>query len=317
MDPRQAQDRAPPALLSARGGLHVPGTRLWLDGNTRYGIGFLQAHDGLRHRASRLLCTRTAATLLASRGAQPLTPPLGRPFQMGRLALELLPAGSSPGSALLRIHLDGQVLLYAGAGRLDTLPTAEPIQWREADVLAVDATLADRDLADVSQLLEFVEQAVGAVLAGQRVALRLHEPSVALDALVLVAARVPVVLTPALVRLAGKYALADVQLPLRPKRKPAGPLLALELDVGPRTEVDERWLIAPDVSPAVLTEVKATRCLGFARQATGRQLDALVRASGVRQVLAFGAQAEVLCARLQADGLACEILRSDAQLRLV
>lgn len=306
-------------LLSALGGLHVVGARLGLDGSARHGVGFLQAYDGLPHRSARLLCTRTVATLLGSRGAQPLTPPPGRPFQMGRLALELLPAGSSPGAALLRLHHRGRSLLFSAAGRLDPLPTAEPLEWRDADVLVVDASRAEVDLADVAQLVTFVEEAIGEVQAGKRVALRMHEPTVALDVLKLAGGRVPVVLASGLTRLVKRYAVAGIELPVtvRKPRRPDSPRLVLELARTPPTDVDLRWQITPETPTQPSEHSKSVRTLGFARHATGRQLDALVRASGIAEVLAFGAQAEALAARLRAEGRTCEILRADAQLTLV
>ncbi len=307
-------------LLSARGGVHVPGARLWLNGDTRRGVGFLQAYDGRPHKTARLLCSRVVATLLQSRSTTPLTPPMGKPFQLARLAMELLPAGSSPGSALLRLHHGGQVLLFAAAGRLDALPTATPLELREADVIAVDARLAEVELSSVAQLAAFVDDAVALVQAGARLAVRFDEASVALDVLKLAGDRVPVALTPKLRRLAGRYASAGIVLPdlVRAAARPGRPVLVLE---GAEAEgpgpVDVRWLVAEGVDSDRLAASHAERGLAFARQASGRGLDALVRASGVRRVLAFGTGAEVLCARLRAQGLDCENISANVQLSLV
>ena len=156
----------PDGALSVQGGLHLPAARLWLDGNTRHGIGFVAQFDGLRRRRSRTLCSSGVAALLGPGGAAPLAVPYGRPFQLGSLAVELLPAGSSAGAAMLRTRLGEVTYLFGGAARLDTLPTAEALDLRPADVLVLDAELAESQFLSVAELGHGVHEALELAAAG-------------------------------------------------------------------------------------------------------------------------------------------------------
>jgi putative mRNA 3-end processing factor len=300
-------------------GPSVPAGRLWLDGKARRGIGFLQAWDGRRQGSGRLLCSSRVADLLQARGGSPLAVPFGRPFQMGRLALELLPAGSSPGSAMLRMHMDGRVVLFAAAARPDALPTAEPLEWREADAIVVDASRAEAPHVSVASLEAWLERAVAAVQGGARLALQCPDAAVAIAVLLSCGARVPVALSPRLAAQARRYGHAGVALPLSftPASRKVGPVLWLHDAPLAALTVDARWLLAPDVLAPALQAAAATEGFSFSRLAGGTALDDLVAASGARTVLAYGAGAMALCQRLSANGSTCIILAAQAQLRLM
>jgi putative mRNA 3-end processing factor len=142
------------------GGVHVKGTRLWCDAARAHGVTFVSGADvSLRRRCERIVTTPRTQKL-APRLDEVLPAPFGRPFALGRARLELLPAGRLPGSAQLRVEMDGRALLYAGAvhpsGRL-----AEPAQVRGCDELVID--VAGGPLRE-EQLLEAARS--GAVTVG-------------------------------------------------------------------------------------------------------------------------------------------------------
>lgn len=308
--------------IRARGGVHVPAARLWLDGEAPQGLRFLAELDERSRGSRRRVCSAPLAELLPATATRPLAVPYARPFQLGRIAVELLPAGSSPGSAMLRAHLDGRAVLFAGPARLDTAPTAEPIAWRDADILVLDATLAERALPGPAGLAPEVDAAVAHTAVFGRLDWVFATATVALDALTLVGGRVPVTLSPRLTRLAGRYIAAGRRLPAARntgrRHANAGLTLRIESDVAAALPVQgDRWLAAEDVGTQALAAVGATRGFAVSRRAAGADLDALALASGAAVVVATGAGAAAFCARLQAQGVRCVHLLADGQLPLM
>lgn len=311
----------PDGALSVQGGLHLPAARLWLDGNTRQGIAFVAQHDGLRRRRSRILCSTGVASLLGSGGAAPLAVPYGRPFQLGNLAVELLPAGSSAGAAMLRTRVGDATYLFAGAARPDALPTAEALDLRPADVLVLDAKLAETHLLSVAGLGQTVQQGLGLAASGGLLWL-VDSPTLALDVLAL-AGTAQVRVAPSLALLARRFIRGGGALPTARGlgiRRPSDALClwpADDLGRLPQAWRDlPRWLLGEDVGPPVLDRLGCQRGVPFARRASGEQLDALALASGAAHVAAHGAGAAALCARLQGRGVSCSVL-AQPQLRLV
>lgn len=304
--------------VSVRGGLHLPAARLWLDGDTRRGIGFLAQFDGRRRRRSRVLCSPVVAALLGEGGAAPLAVPYGRPFQLGPIAVELLPAGASAGSALLRTHIGAHTYLFAGAARQDALPTAEPLTWRESDVLVLDAEHAETQLLSVDALRHALHEAQALVAAGETLVWLLQEPTLALDILALAGADRPVALAPSLARLARRFRRSGGLLP--PLRTAGAGLLLWPLaevaNLAPAQRNLPRWLVAHDAGAQALAAANCQRGLPFSRRSSGEDLDALALASGAAHVAAFGAGAPALCARLRQRGVSCWAI-GEPQLRLM
>lgn len=320
--------------IRSRGGLHLRQARLWLDAGAglrlppppRTAVTFQAQHDGVRRPPARLLCSTTLAALLGTT-RPPLAIPYGKPFQLGLQAIELLPAGSSPGSAMLRTQVGDRTVLFAGAARLDTLPGATPLEWREADVVVVDAELAATALANLDTLTQAVDRAVVEAANGRPVLWRVEQPTVALAVLALVAGRVPVRLAPTLQQLWRRSVAAGVLLPLpgsvrravaKPRMAqgraslwlwPVAGALPAELQGLPTT------LVAEDVAPQAMTAANAAQGLGFSRRASGEAVDAIALASGAVDVVAVGRGAAALALRLQAHGLRCWQLQ-DPQLAL-
>jgi hypothetical protein len=143
-------------------GLHVLGTRLWCDAARVHGVTFVSGADvplgGTR--ATRIVATERTRKLLGLDGEGVLPALFARPFALGRARLELLPAGRLPGSAQLRVELDGRVALYAGAVARARL--AEPVQVRGCDELVLDARGWDA-VSDEEKLLKALRGGAGEV----------------------------------------------------------------------------------------------------------------------------------------------------------
>jgi len=311
------------AGVSLQGGLHLPAARLWLNGDTSQGLGFLSQFDAGRRRRSRIVCSQPLAALLGDGGATPLAVPFERPFQLGPIAVELLPAGASPGSALLRTHIGARTWLFAGAARLDVLPTAEPLALRETDVLVLDAQLAEAKLLSCAQLRAALDEALAMVAAGATLVWLIGQATVALDVLAWGQAHVPVHLAPSFATLARRYRRAGGSLPpggSAHRQRPPGRLVLwpdAELRrLPPDLARARRWLVAEVADAKEQVSRGCERGLAFSRRASGMELDDLAQASGTSHVAAYGVGAQALCTRLAARGLTCSVL-GGAQLRLV
>jgi putative mRNA 3-end processing factor len=128
-----------------RGGLHLSGTALWLDAHRKAPLSFVShAHADHIARHERVIATKATLRLMSHRlGDLPsaLPVPYNRPFELGPLCLELLPAGHILGSAQLRvIRRDGQRVTYSGDLNLASSATAEPLQIAECDTLVLEST---------------------------------------------------------------------------------------------------------------------------------------------------------------------------------
>ena len=127
------------------GGLHLTNTALGLDARRKSELSFVShAHADHVARHERVIATAKTLRLIEHRwgsvkGGLPV--PYNRPFELGPLLLELLPAGHILGSAQIRVtRHDGTRVTYTGD--LNTAPslTAEAVQVAECDILVMEAT---------------------------------------------------------------------------------------------------------------------------------------------------------------------------------
>lgn len=133
------------AVQRAKNGLQVTGTPLFLDATRRTPLGFVShAHADHIARHERTIATAATLRFMAQRLGEleaPLAVPFHRPFALGTLTLELLPAGHILGSAQLRItRADGHRLVYTGDLNLAPSLTAEPAQVAHCDTLVIEST---------------------------------------------------------------------------------------------------------------------------------------------------------------------------------
>ncbi|HEX8820206.1 MAG TPA: MBL fold metallo-hydrolase [Archangium sp.] len=128
-----------------RNGLHLTGTPLSLDAKRKSPLSFVShAHSDHIARHERTIATAATLRFMAHRLGTvpaPLPVPFGRPFELGALTLELLPAGHILGSAQLRvIRDDGKRIVYTGDLNVVPSLTAEPVQVAECDTLVIEST---------------------------------------------------------------------------------------------------------------------------------------------------------------------------------
>lgn len=133
------------AVELRKGGLHLTGTALWLDAPRKAELSFVShAHSDHIARHERVIATGATVRLMTHRlGELPaaLPAPYNRPFELGPLHLELLPAGHILGSAQLRVtRADGRRVVYTGDLNPRPSLTAEPAQLAECDTLVLEAT---------------------------------------------------------------------------------------------------------------------------------------------------------------------------------
>ncbi|MHB8877680.1 MAG: MBL fold metallo-hydrolase [Myxococcaceae bacterium] len=133
------------AVELRRGGLHLTGTALALDATRKSELSFVShAHSDHIARHQRSIATAATLKLMAHRlGELPaaLPVPYNRPFELGALSVELLPAGHILGSAQVRVtRADGVRVVYTGDLNPEPSSAAEPAQVAECDVLVIEST---------------------------------------------------------------------------------------------------------------------------------------------------------------------------------
>ena len=153
--PRRRAVRPPrTALVSWRAGVHIVGTRLWCDALRAHDLCFVSGAQAVRRggrgSVGTLLCTERTLRLRQALGERApeslLLSPVGRPFQLGTLRLELFPSGEGPGAASLLIKLpSGQCIIYAGTPCAQPYSGVEPMQVRAGEALVCAAPLAAHD----------------------------------------------------------------------------------------------------------------------------------------------------------------------------
>ena len=133
------------AVELRRGGLHLTGTALALDARRKCELSFIShAHSDHLARHERVIATTPTLRFMAHRLGKlsaALPVPYNRPFALGPLEVELLPAGHILGSAQIRVtRADGRRIVYTGDLNVTPSLTAEPLQVARCDTLILEAT---------------------------------------------------------------------------------------------------------------------------------------------------------------------------------
>lgn len=128
-----------------RAGLKLSGSALFLDAHRKAELSFVShAHSDHIARHDRVIATAPTLALMQARlGAlkAPLPAPYRRAFELGRLLLELFPAGHVLGSAQVRVvREDGRRVVYTGDLNHRRARTAEPLEVAECDTLVMEST---------------------------------------------------------------------------------------------------------------------------------------------------------------------------------
>jgi putative mRNA 3-end processing factor len=191
-----------PRAFQFRGGVRISGTVLACDAAAAAELVFIShaaawpvATGGAAQRRNRqsrvqILTTTETLTLMGSDGerlrSRALMPGYGRPFALGFLRLELIPAGHHLGSASLLCDTGGRRILYAstvGVGISGGGFAAREL--RSCDAVCIDATFADPRFVFPPPAVSdarLVEAAAEARSADQRVAVLVSPRGAALHA---------------------------------------------------------------------------------------------------------------------------------------
>jgi putative mRNA 3-end processing factor len=103
-----------------RGGVHIAGTPIWCDARRARELCFVSRADRVQaSQHGQIIATAETLAILARQGRRPdaasqLAVPLGRPFSLGTLRLELFRSGSAIGAASLSVDLGDTRVVYAG-----------------------------------------------------------------------------------------------------------------------------------------------------------------------------------------------------------
>lgn len=169
-------------LLEFYGALRLRRSVLWLDSVAPRPLSFVSHAlcPGAQDQ-QKIVCTEPTAALLRGmaevhgrgrRAHQPraLITPYGRPFKLGQLTLELLPAGTVLGGASLLVETRGKRLVYAGEVNPRKSPLARRLEARPCDLLVLPPSRSWRrhTLPPAEEVAEGVAGFVrGAIEAGE------------------------------------------------------------------------------------------------------------------------------------------------------
>jgi Cft2 family RNA processing exonuclease len=131
--------------------VHLHALDLWLDPRSPREWAFIShAHsDHIAAHGDAILSAGTAR-FLAGRGVVPAAATIlefGAPQAVRGVECTLFPAGHIPGSAQLRLTVDGRSLLFSGDFKMQQNAAAEPIQIPRAEVLIMETTFGHRRYA--------------------------------------------------------------------------------------------------------------------------------------------------------------------------
>jgi Cft2 family RNA processing exonuclease len=273
------------------------------------------AHALPRARAGRrqVLTTELTLALLGAPGERlrpcALLAPLGRPFGLGTLRLELFPSAFMPGSASLLCEADGRRVVYAG-------PIGAGAAVRPAQALCVDATFGARRFSFPArdEALDDVRRLVTDALGAGRAPIVLCETANAgLDAAAALAgAGVVTRAHRSLIQAAATFSGAGLAAPALQRFE--GRLRPGEALLWPRDSRGAarlRALPSPAVllasaraaDPAALAEAGAEHGVALAEHADFDGLLRYIDASGASEVALVGAPGDELAQALRARGV--------------
>lgn len=317
-------------MFQFRGGVRIAGTTLACDtlGAVNELVFLSHARPGPaagrtpRGRAGRqqVLATEAALMLMGRAGQavrrRALVADYGRPFALGELRLELVPAGHQPGSASLLCEVGGKRVLFAGPIRPGTAaPGAVPLEVRDAQALCLDARFGDprfvfppREEA-LAAAARFVEETLvsggapvllapsfgpalelGAALARRGVGLRGHRMVIGAAA----THRAAGVNLPQILRFSGKLGTGEALL-WPPEQRDAPMLGALR---APRFAL----VAPPAIDGEATSRLRVDAAIAFATQAGYDDLLAFVAATGASEIALYRGQAPALAQALRARG---------------
>lgn len=123
--------------------MHLAGTAIWCDARRARELCFVSRADRVAaSRHGQLIATTESFALMGRKRAgtdSELAAPLGRPFSLGTLRLELFSSGSALGAAALAVDTGERRVVYAGAVHPRGGGLGGAAEQRACDVLVVSA----------------------------------------------------------------------------------------------------------------------------------------------------------------------------------
>lgn len=154
---------SPKAGVSWRDGVHVLGTQVWCDARRARAVCFVSSADRTgRAGHGQLIATAQTLALLGAHADSHLSAPMGRPFTLGTVRLELLRSGWCVGAAALLVDA-GHRVLYAGAVAPGGTGLGGAAELRPCDTLVVAAPYGaahHRFTGSAADVVDFAKRAI-------------------------------------------------------------------------------------------------------------------------------------------------------------
>lgn len=130
-------------MIEYKNGIHINGTRLWLDAKRKVEFSFVShAHTDHAARHKEILCTKETAKFYQHRYGKAKFHILeyNHPRKLEGLRVELFPSGHILGGAQILIEKDGVSIVYTGDIKLRESLTTKKAEIKKCDVLILEST---------------------------------------------------------------------------------------------------------------------------------------------------------------------------------
>ena len=196
-------------------GLHLRDSVIYLDVAGEGSLSFISSARTTLTASNRVIATEETVRLveaLQKKKTKALVCQYNRPFMLGSLKLELLPAGSMIGSALLYVEEEDRTILYAPTIQTADIPEVRQVKLKKANTLIIGAHHGvyhpppDRD-TEKARLLKSLED------SNRQAKIYCASIGTAQEIIHLVAERLPTAVHPAIARVNRVYQTLDLSLP--------------------------------------------------------------------------------------------------------
>ena len=148
-------------------GINLEGTDLWFDSKKSVNLNIISnANITDLSQHDRIITTPETAKLIEKKVKESniLICPYNRPFNLGKLRVELIPSGYSLGAAQIIVEVDGTRILYTGDFKLRFSSTSRYIEMRRCDKLIMKCRygqpkfLFPPDYEIMDKIVEFIKE---------------------------------------------------------------------------------------------------------------------------------------------------------------
>jgi len=125
-------------MIEYDGGVHLRGTDLWFDSTKKAHFSFVSNANVPGFMPHEKIIATPETIKLSGKKVKNsivLPCPFNHPFSLGKVKVELIPAGYILGSSQVVVDKDGKRIIYAGDFKLRPSITAQPIEIKRSDIL--------------------------------------------------------------------------------------------------------------------------------------------------------------------------------------